>query len=115
MKKVDYTSDKKTGKINLVVLLGKKASRWIYLFNTVLVILLTFIVSETIFTAIDGFNKDVFNIILILLAIYGFYISFGLIKKFDSRDLIKYNIQTIYYQIFFCFALILSLTFFINL
>ena len=111
----DYTSDKKTGKINLVVLLGKKASRWIYLFNTVLVILLTFIVSETIFTAIDGFNKDVFNIILILLAIYGFYISFGLIKKFDSRDLIKYNIQTIYYQIFFCFALILSLTFFINL
>ena len=110
----DYTSDKKTGKINLVVLLGKKNSRWIYLFNTILIILLTFLVSESFFKSIDGFNKDVFNIILTLLAIYGFYISVGLFRKYKSRDLIKYNIQTIYYQIFFCFALILSLTYFLN-
>ena len=110
----DYASDKKTGKINLVVLLGKKNSRWIYLFNTILIILLTFLVSESFFKSIDGFNKDVFNIILTLLAIYGFYISVGLFRKYKSRDLIKYNIQTIYYQIFFCFALILSLTLFLK-
>jgi len=84
------------------------------LLNTILIILLTFLTSESFFKAIVGFNKDVFNIILTLLAIYGFYISAGLFRKYKSRDLIKYNIQTIYYQIFFCFALILSLTLFLK-
>ena len=110
----DYTSDKKTGKINLVVLLGKKTSRWIYLLNTILIILSAFLVSESVFKMIDSFDQNIFNIILTLLAIYGFYISIGLFRRYNSRDLIKYNIQTIYYQIFFCFALILSITLFLK-
>ena len=32
----------------------------------------------------------------------------GLIKKYNSRDLVFYNIQTIYFQIIFCVVLIIS-------
>ncbi len=110
----DYNSDKKTGKVNLVVLLGKKASRWIYFFNVVLILFSTYLVSKSFSKTINGFDENIFNIILGVLAAYGVYISIGLIRFYNSRDLIKYNIQTIYYQIFFCFALISSLTFFIN-
>ncbi|MDA9818373.1 UbiA family prenyltransferase, partial [Flavobacteriaceae bacterium] len=44
----DYTSDKKVGKNHLVVLLGKKASRWIYALNSALAIGSLYFISENI-------------------------------------------------------------------
>ena len=57
------------------------------------------------------FDKVPFYITLFCLMIYALYISIGLISKYNSRDLVFYNIQTIYFQIIFCFGLIMSFYF----
>jgi 1,4-dihydroxy-2-naphthoate octaprenyltransferase len=107
----DYESDKKTGKINLVVILGKKISRWIYLIS----ILLIFLSLVSFVMIMPGefsfFDKVPFYVTLFCLMIYALYISIGLISKYNSRDLVFYNIQTIYFQIIFCFGLIMSFYF----
>ena len=103
----DYKSDKKSGKINLVVLFGKKMSRWIYLLNLILILISTYYFFDSFSKSINNLNLKGFYIILSLLTAYGFYIFRGLFKFFDSRKLVNYNIQTIYYQIVFCLAIIL--------
>ena len=56
-------------------------------------------------------DKVQFYVTLFCLMIYALYISIGLISKYNSRDLVFYNIQTIYFQIIFCFGLIMSFYF----
>ena len=104
----DYESDKKTGKTNLVVIFGKKISRWIYLISNALIFvtLLSFI--KVMPSEFPFFNKPPFYVGLFCLLVYALYISVGLIKKYNSRDLVFYNIQTIYFQIIFCVVLIIS-------
>ena len=107
----DYNSDKITGKINLVVLLGKKLSRWIFLLNIALTILLSYFLKDVISSKVLNFNENVYSIIISILALYGLFISLGLFKNYDKRSLVYYNIQTIYFQTFFCFGIIISFYF----
>ena len=104
----DYQSDKKSDKINLVVLFGKKFSRWIYLLNLMLIFFSTFYFIKEIHRFVPQFNNNIFYIIFSIIFLYGLYIFSGLFKYYDSRKLINYNIQTIYYQIIFCIGLILT-------
>ena len=104
----DYKSDKKSNKINLVVLFGKKFSRWIYLLNLILVFLSTFYFIKGISEYLPQFNHNVFYYSLSIMFLYGLYIFSGLFKYYDSRKLINYNIHTIYYQIIFCLVLIFT-------
>ena len=104
----DYKSDKKSNKINLVVLFGKKLSRWIYLLNLILIFLSTFYFIQEISEFIPLFNYNIFYTIFSIIFIYGLYIFNGLFKYYDSRKLINYNIHTIYYQIIFCLGLVLT-------
>ena len=105
----DYKSDKKSDKINLVVLFGKKMSRWIYFLNLILILVSTYYFFDSFSKSLNNPNITGFYIILSLLTVYGLYIFRGLFKYFDSRELVNYNIQTIYYQIVFCLAIILLL------
>mgnify|MGYP001437659841 FL=1 len=105
----DYKSDKKSDKINLVVLFGKKMSRWIYFLNLILILISTYYFFDSFSKSFNNLNITGFYIILSLLTVYGLYIFRGLFKYFDSRELVNYNIQTIYYQIVFCLAIILLL------
>ena len=105
----DYKSDKKSDKINLVVLFGKKMSRWIYFLNLNLILISTYYFFDSFSKSLNNPNITGFYIILSLLTVYGLYIFRGLFKYFDSRELVNYNIQTIYYQIVFCLAIILLL------
>ena len=107
----DYESDKKTGKINLVVILGKKISRWIYLISISLIFLSLVSFVMIMPSEFSFFDKVPFYVTLFCLMIYALYISIGLISKYNSRDLVFYNIQTIYFQIIFCFGLIMSFYF----
>ena len=107
----DYNSDKITGKINLVVLLGKKLSRWIFFLNITLIIFLSYLLKEVFLENISDFNGSVYSIIISILALYGLIISIGLFTNYKKRSLVYYNIQTIYYQIFFCFGIIISFYF----
>ena len=104
----DYQSDKKSDKINLVVLFGKKFSRWIYLLNLMLIFFSTFYFIKEIHRFVPQFNNNIFYISFSIIFLYGLYIFSGLFKYYDSRKLINYNIQTIYYQIIFCIGLILT-------
>ena len=103
----DYKSDKKSDKINLVVLFGKKMSRWIYFLNLILILISTYYFFDSFSKFLNNLNISGFYIILSILTVYGLYIFRGLFKYFDSRELVYYNIQTIYYQIVFCLAIIL--------
>ena len=105
----DYKSDKKSDKINLVVLFGKKMSRWIYFLNLILILISTYYFFDSFSKSLNNPDITGFYIILSLLTVYGLYIFRGLFKYFDSRELVNYNIQTIYYQIVFCLAIILLL------
>ena len=104
----DYESDKKTGKTNLVVIFGKKISRWIYLISNALIFITLLSFIKVMPSEFPFFNKPPFYVGLFCLLVYALYISVGLIKKYNSRDLVFYNIQTIYFQIIFCVVLIIS-------
>ena len=100
----DFTSDKKSNKINLVVLFGKKISRWIYLANLFMIYITTIYFFKDSFQTF--YYPNVLFLIFLLLIIYGMYIFVGLYKFYDSRKLVFYNIHTIYYQIIFCLGII---------
>ena len=100
----DFISDKKSNKINLVVLFGKKISRWIYLANLFVIYITTIYFFKDSFQTF--YYPNVIFLIFLLLIIYGMYIFVGLYKFYDSRKLVYYNIHTIYYQIIFCLGII---------
>ena len=100
----DLKSDKKSNKINLVVLFGKNISRWIYLANLFVIYITTIYFFKDSFQTF--YYPNVMLLIFLLLIIYGMYIFVGLYKFYDSRKLVYYNIHTIYYQIIFCLGII---------
>ena len=103
----DYTSDKKVGKNNLVVLLGKKTSKWIYALNYALAVGSLYFISQNILNEIQS---SLFLYVLIpVTMIYSYYLISGLFKYYNSRKLIKYNIQTIYFHMFFSFIYMIIL------
>ena len=103
----DYTSDKKVGKNHLVVLLGKKASRWIYALNSALAVGSLYFISENI---LNETQSSLFLYVLIpITMIYSYYLISGLLKYYNSRELIKYNIHTIYFHMFFSFIYMIIL------
>jgi len=102
----DLKADKKSHKINLVVLFGKKYSRWIYLANLIVIYITTIYFYKDSFETF--YYPNVLFLIFLLLIAYGMYIFVGLYKYYESRKLISFNIHTIYYQIVFCLAIILT-------
>ena len=103
----DYTSDKKVGKNHLVVLLGKKASRWIYALNSALAVGSLYFISENI---LNETQSSLFLYVLTpITMIYSYYLISGLFKYYNSRELIKYNIHTIYFHMFFSFIYMIIL------
>ena len=103
----DYTSDKKVGKNNLVVLLGKRTSKWIYALNYALAVGSLYFISQNILNEIQS---SLFLYVLIpVTMIYSYYLISGLFKYYNSRKLIKYNIQTIYFHMFFSFIYMIIL------
>ena len=103
----DYASDKKVGKNHLVVLLGKKASRWIYGLNLLLAIGSLYFIAENI---LIGTKQMLFLYMLIPITMfYSYYLLSGLFKYYDSRKLIKYNIHTIYFHMLFSFIYMIIL------
>ena len=104
----DLNSDKNSNKLNLVVLFGKKLSRWIYLFNLLLIYSITFYFFKNFSQTFTSFKYNILVIIFLGIIFYGLYIFRGLFRHYNSRDLIYYNIHTIYYQIIFCLGIILA-------
>ena len=97
----DHASDKKVGKNHLVVLFGKKASRWIYALNLILALGSLYFIAENILT---GTKQMLFLYMLIPITMfYSYFLLSGLFKFYNSRKLIKYNIHTIYFHMFFSF------------
>ena len=103
----DYASDKKVGKNHLVVLLGKKASRWIYALNLILALGSLYFIAENI---LIGTKQMLFIYILIPISMfYSYFLLSGLFKYYNSRKLIKYNIHTIYFHMLFSFIYMIIL------
>ena len=103
----DHASDKKVGKNHLVVLLGKKASRWIYALNLILALGSLYYIAENILT---GTKQMLFLYLLIPITMfYSYYLLSGLFKYYNSRKLIKFNIHTIYFHMFFSFIYMIIL------
>ena len=105
----DYKSDKLSGKNNLVVLLGKSLSRYVYFLILILSFISMFFVKPILIENIINFNLPAFYIIFSLLFIFGLYIFYGLFKNYDNRDLINSNIYTIHFQSIFSLSYILVL------
>ena len=103
----DHASDKKVGKNHLVVLFGKKASRWIYGLNLVLALGSLYYIAENLLT---GTKQMLFLYMLIPITMfYSYFLLSGLFKYYNSRKLIKYNIHTIYFHMLFSFIYMIIL------
>jgi 1,4-dihydroxy-2-naphthoate octaprenyltransferase len=74
----DLKSDKKSNKINLVVLFGKKYSRWIYLANLFVIYITTIYFFKDSFQTF--YYPNVLFLIFLLLIIYGMYIFLAFIN-----------------------------------
>ncbi len=98
----DYTSDKKVGKNNLVVFLGKKNSRWIYGLNLLIATL-------SLFEIANRTTDKILYYLVPIVIINGLFLFFGLMKNYDKRTLVKYNIQTIYFHMLFSFIYMIIL------
>ena len=98
----DYTSDKKVGKNNLVVFLGKKNSRWIYGLNLL-------IATVSLFEIANRTTDKILYYLVPIVIINGLFLFFGLMKNYDKRTLVKYNIQTIYFHMLFSFIYMIIL------
>jgi len=96
----DRESDMSTGKNHIVAVLGKKNSRYVYLFILSLVAIMTFYLA---------FEVTSFLFIpLILVVFYGFKICLHLFKYFDSRALVTANWDSIKLQAGYCILMIFS-------
>jgi hypothetical protein len=95
------------GKNHLVVLLGKKASRWIYALNSAFAIGSLYIISKNIVNETQGTLLLYFLIPVTMF--YSYYLISGLFKYYNSRKLITYNIHTIYFHMLFSFLYMIIL------
>ena len=112
----DYKSDKMAKKNNLVVLFGKKASRWGYLFFLICTFSFMYFFTDILVQNIVNFSRNSYLIANGLLFFVGLSIFFHLFKNYNSRNLIKSNINTIYFQMLFTLVYIFLLNpFYLNL
>jgi len=96
----DYEGDLKTGKNHLVATFGKKNSRYIYLFNLVIISLVTF------YSAIIS-NPILFLPLLFVLT-YGSKITVHIFKNYNKRSLVSANWDTIKLHAGYCILSIMS-------
>ncbi|MAW50470.1 MAG: hypothetical protein CMC41_04975 [Flavobacteriaceae bacterium] len=112
----DYKSDKMAKKNNLVVLFGKKSSRWGYLFFLICTFSFMYFFTDILVQNIVNFPRNSYLIANGLLFLAGLSIFFHLFRNYNSRNLIKSNINTIYFQMLFTVVYILLLNpFYLNL
>ncbi|MDG2372363.1 MAG: UbiA family prenyltransferase [Flavobacteriaceae bacterium] len=105
----DYKSDKLAAKTNLVVLFGKKASRWIYLLFLIATFSFMYFFADILNKNILYFSYTVYYVSNGLLFLIGMLIFKHIFKNYNSRALIKSNINTIYFQMIFTIIYILLL------
>ena len=96
----DCEGDLKTGKNHIVATLGKKKSRYVYLFN------LFIIASITLYMAIE-FNSLLFTALLFVV-VYGSKVCIHLFKNYDNRSLVSANWGTIKLHAGYCILVISS-------
>jgi 1,4-dihydroxy-2-naphthoate octaprenyltransferase len=98
----DEDSDRETGKINLVVMLGKKRARWGYL------LLLSVAFGLLLYWFAAGILPASTMLILasLPLAIYAGRIA---LKEYDQRSLVRANVATIRLQLVFGLLLVVGL------
>ena len=107
----DAVSDASTGKNHLVVTFGKKAARWGYLVILSLAFYSSVYLTDLLNTH-QYFDKNVFLIGNSVLYLFGLFIFINLWKNYESRELVKSNINTIILQTLFTVFYIISLNLF---
>ena len=107
----DAKSDALTGKNHLVVTLGKRVARWGYLVILSLGFYSSVYLTDLLNTH-QYFDKNVFLIGNSVLYLFGLFIFINLYKNYESRELVKSNINTIILQTLFAFFYIISLNLF---
>lgn len=105
----DYTSDKLSGKNNLVVILGKRNARWIYLMLMISTFIFMYFYKSVLSDNLVNFNSLFYDISSLCLFIFGSIISIGLFRNYNNRELISTNIYTIHFQSIFSITFILLL------
>tara|TARA_B100000686_G_scaffold355039_1_gene469311 strand:- start:1257 stop:2597 length:1341 start_codon:yes stop_codon:yes gene_type:complete len=111
----DFESDTKAGKNNLVVLFGKKISRWIYLILLILTFIFMFLFSDILNHEIINFSFSIYYLCNLILLSVGLLIYKHIFINYDKRSLIKSNINTIYFHTIFSIVYILMLNpFYLN-
>ncbi len=107
----DADSDVLTGKNHLVVTLGKKVARWGYFIFLSLGFYSSVYLTDLLNTH-QYFDKNVFLIGNLVLYLFGLFIFINLYKNYESRELVKSNINTIILQTLFAVFYIISLNLF---
>ena len=107
----DADSDVLTGKNHLVVTLGKKVARWGYFIFLSLGFCSSVYLTDLLNTH-QYFDKNVFLIGNSVLYLFGLFIFINLYKNYESRELVKSNINTIILQTLFAVFYIISLNLF---
>jgi len=107
----DADSDVLTGKNHLVVTLGKKVARWGYFIFLSLGFYSSVYLTDLLNTH-QYFDKNVFLIGNSVLYLFGLFIFINLYKNYESRELVKSNINTIILQTLFAVFYIISLNLF---
>ena len=107
----DAASDASTGKNHLVVTFGKKAARWGYLIILSLAFYSSVYLTDLLNTH-QYFDKNIFLIGNSILYLLGLFIFINLWKNYESRELVKSNINTIILQTLFTVFYIISLNLF---
>ncbi len=105
----DYTSDKLSSKNNLVVMIGKKNSRWIYLLFLISPFIFMYLYKPFLSNNLLNFSSTFYDFSLLFLFIFGIYVFYGLYKNYNKRELINSNIYTIHFQSIFSIIFILLL------
>lgn len=107
----DAASDASTGKNHLVVTLGKKAARWGYLVILSLAFYSSVYLTDLLNTH-QYFDKNIFLIGNSVLYLFGLFVFINLWNNYESRELVKSNINTIILQTLFTIFYIISLNLF---
>ncbi len=105
----DYEGDKKSGKKNLVVVMGKSISRFVFplFFVGSFLFLMEILNLSSINNLVLEFSNNlIFAGFSSFLVIYALYIIIQTFINYKSRKLIKANLATIYYNSLFALILI---------
>ena len=105
----DYEGDKKSGKNNLVVVMGKSISRCIFplFFIGSFLFLIEILNFNSLNNLVSEFSNNlIFAGLSSFLVVYSLYIISQSFINYNSRKLIKVNLATIYFNSLFALILI---------